>query len=136
MRNDRTGAKIIAGVGRTRQIVRKRDNYTCQDCKAIRIPEEAVKLNKRLFDVHHLNGLCGKMSRKYDKVGTIGGLITLCHKCHFNRPEHNHKGRPRIVDEKRYKDIVKMRANRFTLREIGEKYGVSRERIRQILLKP
>ena len=72
----------------TRMLVRIRDNFTCQDCSATRTPEVAKKEHKRLFDIHHINGLCGKKSRGYDRVEDMGGLITLCHKCHFNRPEH------------------------------------------------
>lgn len=76
------------GICRTREIVRKRDNYTCQVCKKI------WKKGQRRFDVHHLNGLCGKRSKKYDKVSDIDGLITLCHKCHFNYPSHSQKLSP------------------------------------------
>lgn len=79
----------IQGRGRTRMLVRMRDNFTCKDCGAVRTPEMAKKEGKRLFDVHHLNGLCGKKSRGYDKEEDMDGLVTLCHKCHFNRPEHS-----------------------------------------------
>lgn len=82
---------LPSGRERTRMLVRIRDNFTCQDCGAIRNPIDNKSTRKRLFDVHHLNGLCGKMSRSYDKVESIDNLITLCHKCHFNRPEHTVK---------------------------------------------
>lgn len=75
----------LQGKDRTREIVRRRDNWTCQDCG------KKWVLGQRRFDVHHLNGLCGKKSLKYDKISEIDGLITLCHKCHFNRPEHKSK---------------------------------------------
>ena len=81
----------MGGVGRTREIVRIRDKYTCADCGSIRTPEIAKAEGKKMFDVHHLNGLCGKKSRSYDKISEVDGLITLCHKCHFNRPEHTLK---------------------------------------------
>jgi len=74
-----------------RGYVRFRDNFTCQGCGDIRTPEMSKKKNRRQFDVHHLEGLCGKKSRGYDKVSDMGKLITLCHKCHFNRPEHRVK---------------------------------------------
>lgn len=74
--------KVFEGKDRTREAVRQRDNYTCQDCLKI------WGLGERRFDVHHLNGLCGKKSLKYDRISEINGLVTLCHKCHFNRPEH------------------------------------------------
>ena len=140
--------KVIKGRERTRYMVRRRDNFTCQDCKGVRTPEFVGKHNQklkdlkgriRLFDVHHLNGLCGKKSKAYDSVSDMDGLITLCHKCHYNRPEHRvhkmiFKNKNRVVPLKEYGTIQKMREDRFTLREISEKYGVSRERIRQILL--
>lgn len=73
------------GRDRTREIVRIRDKHTCQDCKKV------WKEGDRRFDIHHLNGKCGKMSRGYDSEHNLTGLITLCHKCHFNRPEHASK---------------------------------------------
>ena len=74
-----------------RFLVRERDHFTCQDCRLVRTPEMAKQLGVRQFDVHHLNGLCGKLSRKYDKASTMAGLITLCHKCHFNSHDHSSK---------------------------------------------
>jgi hypothetical protein len=78
----------VEGRELTRMLVRIRDNFTCQDCGEIRTPKEAKRFNVRLFDIHHLNGMCGKNSRGYDRVKDMDGLITLCHRCHFNRPEH------------------------------------------------
>lgn len=85
------------GRDRTRNLVRIRDNFTCQDCGERRTFEDVQSHNSRLptlkgriksFDVHHLNGLCGKKTRAYDSVKDIDTMITLCHKCHYNRPEH------------------------------------------------
>lgn len=73
---------IFKGRDFNREKVRIRDNYTCQDCN------KKWEQGTRRFDVHHLNGLCGKKSKGYDSVLDKNGLITLCHKCHFNRPEH------------------------------------------------
>lgn len=81
--------KSSDGRGRTRMLVRKRDDFTCQLCRDRRTPEQAKEHGKRLFDVHHLNGMCGKKSRGYDRVKDMSGLITLCHKCHFNRHDWN-----------------------------------------------
>ncbi len=79
--------------GYSRELARKRDKYACQDCG------KKWKIGERRLDVHHLNGLCGTPSRgyTYDKVSNIDGLITLCHKCHFNRPDHRLK--LRILDK-------------------------------------
>ena len=76
---------------RTRMLVRIRDRFTCQSCGVSRTPKIAKAENKRLFPVHHLNGLCGLENResKTDYEKDIDNLITLCHKCHFNHPENN-----------------------------------------------
>lgn len=66
-----------------REKVRVRDNWTCQSCLKKWEP------GTRRFDVHHLNGLCGKKSKLYDRKEDMGTLITLCHRCHFNHPEHS-----------------------------------------------
>lgn len=94
-------SKVLKGTGNgrelTRMMARIRDNFTCQDCGAVRTPREVFKNNAKkktlkgrikLFDVHHTNGDCGKKSRGYDSVEDLSILVTLCHKCHFNRPEH------------------------------------------------
>jgi len=84
-------ASKISGRERTRMLVRIRDKFKCQSCFKKLLPVEARNLGKRLFDIHHLNGLCGKKSRSYDKISDMDGLITLCHKCHFNRHDFSQK---------------------------------------------
>ena len=79
----------VSGRDLIREKVRRRDKHTCQDCKKV------WGRGMRRFDIHHLNGLCGKKSRKYDRVSEMDNLITLCHKCHFNRPEHPHRTKNR-----------------------------------------
>lgn len=95
-------SRKIGGRERTRMLVRIRDKFTCQDCKKVRGLREVRNHNSqinglsgkiKLFDVHHLQGLCGKKSRVYDRVTDIHGLVTLCHRCHYNRPEHGGKKR-------------------------------------------
>lgn len=62
----------------TRHLVRLRDKNSCRICG-----KKWEKGNIR-FDIHHLNGECGKNSRGYDSIKDMNGLITLCHKCHLN----------------------------------------------------
>lgn len=87
------------GRERIRHLVRYRDKFTCQVCGKRRTPEEVHAHNKKcktgkgkikLHDVHHLGGLCGKKSKGYDNNKDIAGLVTLCHKCHYNHPEHTY----------------------------------------------
>lgn len=73
------------GRDRVRELIRCRDNYTCQSCF------KEWKEGNRRFDIHHLGGMCGKKSRKYDSLKNKDDLITLCHRCHFNHPEHSQK---------------------------------------------
>ena len=82
---------LLTGRDKIRERVRERDNFTCKDCGLRRTREESKNMNKKSLDVHHLKGLCGKKSKKYDKEKDMKNLITLCHKCHFNRPEHRTK---------------------------------------------
>lgn len=92
------------GRDRTRALVRERDKYTCQNCGKIRTPETVREHNKglptlkgriKLFDVHHLKGQCGENSLGYDSTKNLKGLITLCHKCHYNRHDHRAYGKYR-----------------------------------------
>lgn len=72
---------MFQGKDRTRELVRIRDNRTCQNCKRV------WQDGERRFDVHHLNGVCGKKSNKYDSVSEMDGLITYCHRCHMTLDE-------------------------------------------------
>ena len=81
----KTNISKFSGRDRTREIVRMRDKYTCKDCKKKWIE------GQRRFDVHHINGLCGKLTKKFDSCKDLLNMITLCHKCHFNRTEHKSK---------------------------------------------
>jgi hypothetical protein len=90
----------LEGMDYTREVVRIRDQHTCKGCSKVWVHGE------RRFDVHHLNGVCGKRSRKYEKISAIDGLITLCHKCHLNlesvRGRIVHKSSPRPKKHKEY----------------------------------
>jgi len=75
---------IYSGGGREfiREVVRCRDNHTCQNCKRI------WNIGERRFDVHHLDEKHeGKSNTKgiikLDKEN-IDKMITLCHMCHMN----------------------------------------------------
>lgn len=121
----------ISGRDRTRELVRIRDNHTCQKCG-----EKWLEGNRR-FDIHHLNGLCGKRSRKYDKVSEIDGLITYCHKCHLGLESVRNK---MMKSQKNYKEIRKRNNEIFKLRkegkkarEIGATFGITSQRVFQIL---
>lgn len=87
-------SKKRTGRSHVRDLVRGKDNFTCQDCKEIRTPEFVAEHNNKceglrgrikLFDVHHVSGLCGKKSRGYDSIRDLAVLVTLCHKCHYLR---------------------------------------------------
>lgn len=142
--------KRMKGTERTRMLVRVRDGFACKDCGDVRTPEYAEQMGKRLHDVHHLLGLCGKRSKKYDKVADMDGLVTLCHKCHFNRPEHATKRRLHSMSDdqllymtnkyrkqfqrrkKMISGILRLRKQGKTFRQIGAKYSLTKQRIHQI----
>ena len=90
----------VSGRGWARGKVRQRDNYICQDCGFRRTNKQVRTHNKNIeglkgriknLDVHHIDGECGKNSIGYDSVKDLSGMIALCHKCHYNRPEHKCK---------------------------------------------
>lgn len=95
--------KKVTGRDFIREQVRLRDNFTCQKCGFMRNRKEVEKHNKntgtklkgkiKSLDIHHLNGLCGKLSKAYDRKKDIDGLITLCHSCHYNLNEHRCKSK-------------------------------------------
>jgi hypothetical protein len=75
---DRKLVRHLQGRDRNRELVRIRDGHACQACG------KKWEVSKRRFDVHHLEGMCGKKSLGYDRLEDVGILITLCHECHFN----------------------------------------------------
>lgn len=80
------------GRERTRMMVRIRDGFSCKNCKSTRTIREVNEHNEKLpslkgriklYDVHHIDGNCGKNSTGYDSTGVTDTMVTLCHKCHF-----------------------------------------------------
>lgn len=122
----------MRGQQRTRELVRIRDNHTCQKCFK-KWQEET-----RRFDVHHLNGLCGKVKKGYDKVGDIDGLVTLCKTCHVNLPSVMEK---KINGIRKYYRIPDGRDEKIVeLKNVGNKskiianmFGITNDRVNQIL---
>lgn len=74
-----------------RGLVRGRDNNTCQVCGY-----KWKGTEKKRLDVHHLNGLCGKHTTKYDPPEMLYFMITVCHKCHYNLHDHRQYGAKKI----------------------------------------
>jgi len=78
-------AKGLCSRDYVRELVRTRDNYTCQMCGTL------WQAPSKRFDVHHLNGLCGKKSLGVDRVKDMPGLVTLCHRCHYRHHQFSVK---------------------------------------------
>lgn len=75
-KNQLTGREL------TRERIRERDKHTCQTCG------KKWKEGMRRFDVHHKDCVKDK-TKQYDNYEKEkDNLITLCHKCHLNLPEH------------------------------------------------
>lgn len=77
----------VGGKELPRGIVRGRDNNTCQVCGY-----KWKGWEKKRLDVHHLEGLCGKHTRDYDRPEMLFKMITVCHKCHYNLHDHSKYG--------------------------------------------
>jgi len=96
------------------QLALHRDKFTCQMCGTT---------NASRIDVHHIDG------KSFTKSGTMANnnldnLITYCHRCHL-RLHYD-------VIEK-HADIVSRRAEGETLQSIADSYGVSRQRVFQVI---
>ena len=75
-------SKLFEGTDLTRERIRQRDNHTCQIC------EKRWQQGTRRFDVHHKD-FDKEKSKKYENYKKEkDNMITLCHKCHLNLPEH------------------------------------------------
>lgn len=112
-----------------RELVRLRDKHTCSN------PNCGKKWDGvgRRFHVHHLNGLCGKRSRKYDGVEKMAGLTTLCASCHSKK--HGRSGdRPSKLNGF-YPQIKKLRDEGMSHDSIAKKYSVSSCAISKFLKK-
>jgi len=138
----------MKGLGRehTRAKVRERDGWTCKDCGLVRTIQQVRDHNDRFgsgvkkgkiksLDVHHLNGLCGLKSRKYDRVSDMHELITLCHKCHYNRHDHR-----KVVDGTylakrgdKESQVVELFQRGEPIKYIRWKFFMSEKRIKSIL---
>jgi hypothetical protein len=100
-----------------RGMVRKRDGHKCQKCK------NEWKEGQRAFDVHHKKGLCGKLSRAYDRKATMSLLTTLCHKCHCQTHTYRRAVARRPVVDKRI--AIQLRSTGLTYDEVGRRLSVS-----------
>jgi len=125
----------LEGRERARMLVRIRDNFTCQDCGFRRTTEEVKKYNSTMnsakgkiksLDVHHTHGMCGKNSRGYDSEKMVPKMITLCHKCHYNRPEHRMKAgapeRAAMREAAKNEALIELGKKVETLKDFGISY--------------
>lgn len=84
--------------GGNKQLVYKRDNFTCQDCGLTQ--EQSRERYKEDLVVHHLDGKGYGTKKKKEKNNSPSNLITLCRGCHTK--EHNRQRggkKPRTMEE-------------------------------------
>ena len=72
------------GMDYSREILRLLKGNRCAQCG------KKWKPGTRRFDVHH-GELCGKRSRKYDRLADVLKYEIYHHKCHFNQLDHTLK---------------------------------------------
>lgn len=146
----RNGLGHLKGRERARMQVRIRDNFTCQDCGLRRTHREVTRYNKKVsglkgkmknLDVHHTGGMCGKNSRGYDRVEDIEGMTTLCHRCHYNRPEHRVKKWEAETLQRKEKQFIETVAPKIdilleagmSVKDIAYNLGISSGRINKYI---
>jgi len=71
------GLGNLSGTDFLAELVRKRDNWTCQICGKV------WKKGQRRFDVHHIDEK-DENKHTYANYKKFDRMITLCHKCHLN----------------------------------------------------
>lgn len=121
---------LLGGRDRTREIRRMWDSRTCQDCRTI------WRLGQRRFDVHHLEGMCGKKSISYDSYDDLPKLTTLCHRCHMSkhRVRHEQKKLSHADAQIRNEEIRRLLKNELKTRnEISAWYGFKKSNLAKIL---
>lgn len=145
--------RTMNGRSWVRHIARIRDKFTCQDCGFIRTGTDVINYNNKIeglkgriknLDIHHLNGLCGINSKGYDRIKDIDGLITLCHSCHYNRPEHkckspefsqkiyelsNKKEKKFVIKDKKPTKVIALLQKGLTSKDIAEKLNINLEQV-------
>ena len=82
---------------RIRELVRIRDKHTCQICGKKWNPE------LRKLDVHHIDCKKEKTRQCDDWETEKQNMITLCHKCHLNLPEHKKAIQDGLINSKKTK---------------------------------
>lgn len=80
----------------------------------------------RRFDVHHKNGLCGKKSHGYDNVLEIGGLTTLCHRCHITLHSTRKKVRESLAHTNKEHYQEKIDATKILLKAGFTQHAIAR----------
>lgn len=96
--------------GGNRGKVLNRDNYSCVVCG-----------KETDMCVHHKD--------KNLKNNKVNNLVTLCRQCHINA----HKSK--TIDKRNFKIYDLRMKDGLTYRQIGIQYGISRQRVQQIVYK-
>ena len=90
----------------------ERDGFKCTNCGT----------SDRKIIIHHIDE-----SRKTGKLNnSLSNLLSLCKSCHSKVHGQTKEVNPKMIE---------MRKSGMTLQRIGDFFGISRERVRQILSK-
>lgn len=115
-------SRLLSGIdgGRdlNREKVRIRFGHKCFKCG-----KKWQKGTRRLH-VHHLDGLCGIKSRKYDNPKEILRLRPVCAKCHKSYI-HPSKHREKLTSESDIQQVRQMIARGMSYGEAGRLLGIS-----------
>ena len=90
-----------------------RDGERCIQCGS--------RGGQRRLHVHHIDG----SGRSDNENNSLDNLLTLCSRCHV-RLHHE-------VDQRRIDLILQMRNEGLSYKKIGKRFGISGERVRQIV---
>ena len=95
-----SGLEKLGGRDKLKEMVRRRDNHTCQICG------KKQEKGKKSLDVHHIDeNKGGKNGYSYKNCKDLDRMITLCHKCHSNLKTFRNKQSK--IQKKRYTTLNK-----------------------------
>lgn len=122
----------LTGRDYIRELARKRDKHTCQNCK------RKWKKGERRFDCHHVQG-CGILTYKYDRKKDLGNLVTLCHSCHLRGESVIKKMGVKIVDFseriKRNEQILVLNKDKISRGVIAQRFNISPQMVYLIVTR-
>lgn len=120
------------GRDRKREIIRIRDNHTCQLCGKVWIK------GTRRFDIHHKDCDKEKSLQTDNLEKEADNMTTLCHKCHLNLLEHRLTmlgNRKKQLSEEQRDELLLLLKNGVSSKEISKQFNITKQSVFKYRIK-